>query len=171
MKTSIIILPMPKSKKELIILGIDPGLADTGFGFIKKQGSKLEMIDYGSIKTKSTTPLENRLVEIHQSLNKLIKKYKPEIISVEKLFFCKNVKTAMVVGEARGVIILTAGENKLKIYEYTPLQIKMALTSYGKASKIQVQEMVKAVLCLKNPPKPDHASDALAAAICCANFL
>lgn len=152
-------------------MGIDPGLADTGFGIIEKQGSCLKLIDYGCIKTKSKTPAEKRLLEIHKELKKIIKKYKPETIAVEKLFFCKNVKSALAVGQARGVIILLAGENGLKLEEYTPLQIKMALTTYGKASKDQVQQMVKVILGLKDIPKPNHAADALAAAICCANSL
>lgn len=162
---------MPKSKNRVIILGVDPGLADTGFGIIEKQGSQLKLIDYGCIKTAAKTPMEKRLLEIFQSLNTVIKKYKPEIISVEQLFFCKNVKTALAVGQARGVIILVAGKNKLTTHEFTPLQIKLALTSYGKASKKQVQDMVKIILNLKSIPKPDHAADALAAAICCAHSI
>lgn len=161
---------MPKSKS-LIILGIDPGLADTGFGIVEKDGNCLKMIDYGNIKTKAGNDLEKRLVEIHQQLTKIIKKYKPDMASVEKLFFCKNVKTAIAVGQARGVMMLTAAQNKLPVHEFTPLQIKMALTSYGKASKDQVQQMVKIVLALKQIPKPDDAADALAAAVCCANHL
>lgn len=160
------------SKTEpLIILGIDPGLADTGFGIIIKDGSCFKMIDYGSIKTKADLALDKRLIEIHEQLNKIIKKYRPTLISVEKLFFCNNAKTAIAVGQARGVVMLAAGENKLLIKEFTPLQIKLALTSYGKASKKQVQQMVKVVLGLKQIPKPDDAADALAAAICCANHL
>ncbi|MFA6215735.1 MAG: crossover junction endodeoxyribonuclease RuvC [Patescibacteria group bacterium] len=154
-----------------IILGIDPGLADTGFGIIEKLGSKLKMIDYGSIKTKAGEKSEQRLKEISESLNRLIKKYRPETMAVEKLFFCKNVKTAIAVGQARGVVILAAGQNQLKVVEFTPLQIKLALTSYGKASKKQVQQMVKIVLSLKQIPKPDDAADALAAAICCAHSI
>lgn len=162
---------MLKSKKTSITLGIDPGLANTGWGLVKKQGGKLTMIDYGSIKTLASTPTEKRLMEIYQSLDKIIKKYQPDITSIEQLFFCKNVKTAMAVGQARGVIILVAGKNKLQIEEFTPLQIKLALTNYGQASKKQVQQMVKIVLALKTAPSPDHAADALAAAICCINSL
>ena len=168
---TIFILILMSSKTPTIILGIDPGLADTGFGIIKKNGSKLEMIDYGCIKTKAQTPTEIRLTEIFQALENVIKKYQPKVISVEQLFFAKNVKTALSVGQARGVIILTAGKNKLVVTEFTPLQIKMALTSYGRASKQQVQDMVKVVLGLDKIPKPNHAADALAAAICCANSI
>lgn len=155
------------NKRQVIILGIDPGLADTGFGLVKKTGSKLEMIDYGNIKTKAKLPLPIRLNEIHQALDRLIKKHKPAVIGVEQLFFCKNVKTAIAVGQARGVILLTAGQHSIPIEEFTPLQVKMALTSYGHASKKQVQQMVKTLLKLKTIPKPDDASDALAVAICC----
>ena len=167
---------MPKSKTQnlkpktsILILGIDPGLADTGFGVIEKQGNILKAIDYGCIKTKAKTATEIRLTEIDQTLDQLIKKHRPDIIAVEQLFFCKNVKTALAVGQARGVIMLGAGKNKLKVYEFTPLQIKLALTGYGQASKEQVQDMVKIILNLKIAPKPDDAADALAAAICCAH--
>ncbi len=154
-----------------VILGIDPGLADTGFGVIKKTKSRLELIDYGCIRTKAKEPTEDRLLEIANFLDKIIKKYQPDVIAVEKLFFCKNVKTALAVGQARGVIILAAGKHQLQLHEFTPLQVKMALTTYGKASKNQVQQMVKIILGLKQIPKPDDAADALAAAVCCAHSL
>lgn len=162
---------MPKSKKSLIILGVDPGLADTGFGLVLQEGNRLKMINYGTIKTKVKSPIEVRLKKIYYSLNKLIKKFKPKIIGVEKLFFCKNSKTAMAVGQARGVILLSAAQNNLAVKEFTPLEIKLALTSYGRAEKNQVQQMVRAILSLKQIPKPDDAADALAIAICCANSL
>ncbi len=159
---------MTKTKKTIII-GIDPGLADTGFGIIEKKGNKLNLVDYGCIKTSPKETPEKRLLEIHDQLIYQIKKHKPDIISVEKLFFCKNVKTALAVGQARGIIIMVAGKCLIKTVEYTPLQIKQALTSYGRASKEQIQQMVKTVLSLKQIPKPDDAADALAAAICCAH--
>lgn len=163
---------MPTSKKKsIVILGVDPGIADTGFGFIKKEGSKLSVIDYGSIKTKAGVPTEQRLLEIYNALDELITKYRPTVIAVEKLFFSKNVKTAMIVGQARGVIMVVAGKQSLEIREYTPIQIKLAITSYGKAVKKQIQQMVKIILDLPAPPKSDDAADALAAAICCANQL
>lgn len=161
---------MPKSKLR-IILGIDPGIADTGFGVITQAGNELTMIDYGSIKTKAGLPLPDRLFDLHQSLETLIATYKPTYIAVEKLFFCKNVKTALTVGHARGVVLLTAGRHDLTLTEFTPLQIKQALTSYGQADKKQVQQMVKIVLGLSTPPKSDDAADALACAICCAHSL
>ena len=159
---------MPTSKKQ-IILGIDPGLADTGYGFISKEGQKLTMIDYGSIKTPAKDEFIKRLKDIHKELVKLIKKHKPYRVAVEQLFFCKNVKTALLVGQARGVCLMTISENNLPIFEYTPLQVKQALTSYGQADKNQVGQMVKLLLNLKSVPKPDDASDALAVAITCAN--
>ncbi len=160
-----------KKTTSLVILGIDPGLADTGFGIIKKQHQQLALIDYGCIKTKAQQPLEQRLKEIYQSLNKLIKNYQPNLISIEKLFFCKNLKTAIAVGQARGVVLLSAGQHHLTIKEFTPLEIKLALTSYGQANKNQVKHMVKRVLSLEKLPQSDDAADALAAAICCANSL
>lgn len=153
-----------------IILGIDPGIADTGYGLIKENDNGgLECLTYGSIKTKAGTALPNRLEILHEELDKIIKKYKPDLVSVEELFFCNNVKTALVVGQARGVVLLTAKLNKLPVSEYTPLQVKQAVSSYGKASKNQVQKMVKIILNLKELPKPDDAADALAVAICAIN--
>ncbi len=155
--------------KNIIILGIDPGLADTGFGVIKNQAGRLNCLDYGSIKNSSKLTMIDRLEIIHLELNKLIKKYRPDILAVEQIFFCKNVKTALLVGQARGVILFTAKQNKLPALEYTPLQIKQAVSGYGQATKEQVQKMVKLLLNLKELPKPDDAADALAIAICAAN--
>lgn len=162
-------LGLNMNKNNSIILGIDPGIADTGYGVIKKEGNKLLCLDYGSIKTSSKIEMPDRLETINSELNEIIKKYKPNLISVEQLFFCKNVKTALVVGQARGVVLLTAKQNKIKIIEFTPLQIKQAVSAYGKATKDQVQKMVKIILNLKTIPQPDDAADALAAAICATN--
>lgn len=167
-------MPRFKNKRNqtsLIILGIDPGLADAGFGVIKKQGNELTTLDYGNIKTKAGVSDQNRLAEIEGVLTKIIKKYHPDIMGVEKLFFCKNVKTAIAVGQARGVIMLCGGQNNLKVMEFTPLQVKQALTGYGQADKNQIQQMVKIILNLKQIPKPDDAADALAIAICCAHSI
>ena len=158
-----------KQKISNIILGVDPGIADTGFGVIKNENNKLTCLNYGSIKTSAKLDLADRLEIINLELSKLIKKYKPNLISIEKLFFCKNVKTALVVGQARGVIVLTAKQNKIQTVEFTPLQVKQAVSTYGQADKQQVQRMVKILLNLTELPKPDDAADALAIAICAAN--
>jgi crossover junction endodeoxyribonuclease RuvC len=148
-----------------IILGIDPGIADTGFGIINVNAHKLTCLDYGSIKTSSKLDLPDRLEIINLELNKLIKKYKPNLIAIEELFFCNNAKTALIVGQARGVVVLTAKLNKVKSVEFTPYQVKQAVSTYGHAKKDQVQKMVKLILNLKELPKPDDAADALAIAI------
>ncbi len=156
----------------MIILGIDPGTATTGFGVIEKlkvQGQKLKVIDYGCIKTSMKFTTAERLEKIYNELNVLIKKHKPSTMAVEDIFFFKNAKTIIKVSQARGVILLTAAKSKIPIFEYTPLQIKQAITGYGRAEKNQVQKMVKILLNLKEIPKPDDAADALATAICCAN--
>ncbi|PLX22080.1 crossover junction endodeoxyribonuclease RuvC [Candidatus Parcubacteria bacterium] len=154
----------------MIILGIDPGIADTGYGIIEinKDGS-LKCLDYGSIKTSAKDPLVNRIEELFLELNALIKKYKPGIIGVEELFFNKNVKTALIVGQARGVVLLAAKMSGARLVEFTPLQVKQAVSTYGRANKAQVQRMVKMILNLKEVPRPDDAADALAVAICASN--
>ena len=154
-----------------VILGIDPGIADTGFGVIRQEAGRLTCLAYGSIKTAAKTPLPDRLNIINLELGKIISKYSPDLVAAEELFFCKNVKTALVVGQARGVILLTARQNNLEVKEYTPLEVKQAVSSYGKADKGQVQRMVKLLLNLKEIPKPDDAADALAIAICAANSI
>lgn len=160
---------MPIEKKS-IILGIDPGIADTGFGVItKEKNGCLVCADYGTIKTSSKASLSDRLEILSCELTKIIKKYQPETIAVEQLFFCKNVKTALVVGHARGVVLLTAKQHGIEPLEFTPLQVKQAVSAYGKASKLQVQKMVKLLLNLKELPQPDDAADALAIAICASN--
>ncbi|WP_166238798.1 crossover junction endodeoxyribonuclease RuvC [Paenibacillus turpanensis] len=148
------------------ILGIDPGLAIVGFGFIDKLGSRLVPIQYGCIRTEAHTEQTVRLKEIYESAVQLIETYKPDAVAVEKLFFNKNVTTALSVGEARGVILLAAVQKGLPIAEYTPLQVKQAIVGYGRAEKKQVQEMVRMFLHLVAVPKPDDVADALAIAIC-----
>lgn len=155
----------------MIILGIDPGTAITGYGVIKKQADKLKAVKYGCIFTKAGLPIAERLKEIDQQLGKIIRKYKPQIVAVEEIFFFKNVKTAVQVSQARGVILAGAARMKIPITEYTPLQVKQAVTSYGRAEKSQVQKMVKLLLNLNEIPKPDDAADALAIAICCAHSI
>lgn len=158
---------MPSKNK--IILGIDPGLATTGYGIIIKRDGDFLVVNYGTIDTAPDEKFADRLEKIHNELNKIIKKYKPEILAIEDLFFFKNLKTAIKVAEARGVILMTGIENNLKIKEFTPLQIKQALTGYGRADKNQIQQMIKIILKLKDTPKPDDAADAIAIAICSAN--
>ncbi len=154
----------------MVILGIDPGTARIGFGVINNN-QKLKLIGYGCIQTPKTLKNPQRLAELENQLRQIIKKYKPERVAVEDLFFFKNLKTAISVSQARGVILLTAAKSKIPILEYTPLQIKQAVTGYGRAEKKQVQKMVKMILNLKKIPKPDDAADALAAAICCAHSI
>lgn len=160
---------MHSNLDEKIILGIDPGMADTGYGVIRSRAGELSCLAFGSIKTKAKTELADRLNTISQKLRILIKKFQPDLMIVEQLFFCKNVKTALLVGQARGVIILTAKQSKILIREYTPLQVKQAVSGYGQASKQQVQKMVKVLLNLEKIPESDDAADALAIAICGAN--
>ena len=155
----------------MIILGIDPGTAATGFGLIEKNKSNLKLLKYGCIKTSVKLSTAERLNVIHKELNSLIKKSKPDIVAVEDIFFFKNLKTAIKVSQARGVILLTIAKSKIPIAEYTPLQIKQAVACYGRAEKIQVQKMVKVLLNLKEIPKPDDAADALAVAICCGHSI
>lgn len=155
----------------MIILGIDPGIADTGYGLIQLDRSKIACLAYGSIKTASKLELPDRLEIIYSELSKLIKKFQPDLIGIEELFFCNNAKTALVVGQARGVVVLTAKLNKVRSVEFTPYQVKQAVSAYGHAEKGQVQRMVKLILNLKELPKPDDAADALAIAICASNSL
>lgn len=147
------------------ILGIDPGTGRLGFGVIESHNGKLTLIDAGVVTTPAHTPTSERLEDIFDSLTEIIATTKPDRVAVEKLFFARNVTTAMSVAEARGVALLTAQKAKLPIDEYTPMQIKQAITGYGKADKKQMQEMVRLQLGLKTVPKPDDAADALAAAI------
>lgn len=149
-----------------IIIGFDPGLADTGFGVIEAAGNKLTCLAYGSIKTPAKRPLPERLLTIHNEITQLLKKYKPKLVAVEQLFFSRNVSTALIVGQARGIILLAAEQHKLPVVEFTPPQVKQAVSAYGAAGKAQIQRMVKVILGLKEIPKPDDAADALAIAIC-----
>lgn len=155
----------------MIIAGIDPGTATTGWGIIRKKKNKLKCLGFGTIKTNPTLSDGNRLKKINNELNKIIKKHKPKIIAIENIYFFKNLKTAMPVSQAKGVILLTAAKKKIPVQEFTPLQIKMVITGYGKADKKQIQKMVKILLDLKEIPKPDDAADGLAVALCYANTL
>jgi crossover junction endodeoxyribonuclease RuvC len=153
-----------------IILGIDPGVADTGFGVISKKGNTLTLIEAGSIQTHKSKDLPERLELIYLAMKELLQKHQPDLVAVEKLYFARNVTTALDVGQARGVAILAMREQKMNILEFTPLQIKQAVTGNGRADKRQVGLMVKTILKIKEVPKPDDAADAVAAAICGAAF-
>ncbi len=150
----------------MIILGIDPGVAIVGYSIVECKGNNFKAIDYGAITTKSEMLFPYRIKIIYDRLIQIIDKYNPVDLAIEELFFNKNVKTAIKVGQARGVEILAAVNSGLEVYEYTPLQIKQAVVGYGRADKNQVQEMVKMLLNLNEKPKPDDVSDALAVAIC-----
>lgn len=147
------------------IIGIDPGTGILGFGVIDVSGGKTQLVDAGVIRTPVKEDDAVRLETIFQELTDIIVATKPQIMSVEKLFFARNVTTAMTVSQARGVVLLCARLNQLEIFEYTPMQIKLAIAGYGKADKKQMQEMVRVLLKLKEIPKPDDAADALAAAL------
>ena len=151
------------------ILGIDPGFAIVGYGVIDYEKGKYKTVDYGKITTPAGMEMPLRLKTVYDGVLRLIETYNPDVLAVEELFFNTNVKTAIAVGHARGVIVLAAANKGLKINEYTPLQIKQAVVGYGRADKNQVQQMVKMFLGLKEVPKPDDTADALAVAICHAN--
>lgn len=156
------------------ILAIDPGTATTGFAVLQIQKKDLDLLDYGCIITKPKQPLASRLAIIAKDLRRLITRYHPRELAVEQLFFAQNAKTAMAVGQARGVVLLVGAEKKMIIAEYTPLQVKQALTGFGRAGKPQIQQMVKTVLRLAKIPKPDDAADAIAIGLChlqTSNFL
>ncbi len=147
------------------VLGIDPGLASTGWGIIDSDGTRHTHIDHGTISTKSGIAPEKRLVELDRELTALIENFQPEGMGIETLFFTKNISSAMPVAQARGVILLAAGKKGLSVGEFSPVTIKQSVVGAGGAAKAQVQEMVRLLLGLQEIPKPDHAADALAAAI------
>ena len=150
----------------VIIVGIDPGYAIVGYGVVKYENNSFKTIDYGCIKTSSSTLFEQRLLLINQEIANLNEKYSPSAMAIEKLFFNENTKTAIDVAQCRGAILLTAAQSLLPIFEYTPLEVKMAVTGYGRADKNQIQQMVRTILNLRRIPKPDDVADALAVAIC-----
>ncbi len=147
------------------IFGIDPGTGKLGYGMINIEAGQMRMMAYGCIKTPAHMPLAQRLCIIYQEFKKLISDHKPDMVAIEKLFFARNVTTAMGVGEARGVVVLAAAQANIEIQEFTPLQVKQAITGYGRAEKSQIQRMVQKILNLEKIPRPDDAADALAIAI------
>lgn len=150
----------------MIILGVDPGTATTGFSIIKDEKGKQELLDFGVIRTNKGTKSEIRLQEVYDNLLKMIKKWRVDELAVELLFFNTNAKTVLAVGEAKGVVKLAGAKSKLPVFEYTPLQVKMALTGYGRAEKNQVGKMVQKTFKLGSIPKPDDAADAVAIGLC-----
>ena len=150
----------------MTILGIDPGYAIIGYGVIKHNSCKFNVIEYGAVTTEAGRPFTSRLASIFEGINEIIKRTSPDAVSIEKLFFNTNTTTAIDVAQARGVILLAAKLNNIPVYEYTPLQVKSAVTGYGRAEKKQVMEMIKSLLRLEKIPKPDDTADALALAVC-----
>ena len=151
---------------ELIILGLDPGIATVGFGLVRSEKNKFYPVRYGVFKTSAGLPLSQRLSSIYNDLNEVIRVYKPDVISIEELFFNTNLKTGISVAHGRGVMLLAAFQNGIPIHEYTPLQVKQSVVGYGRAEKKQIMDMVKRLLKLDKIPKPDDAADALAIALC-----
>ena len=156
-------IPAPASVK--IILGIDPGIARMGYGVVAQQGHQMKAGDYGTLTTPAGEPLEKRLAEMFGKLRKVLAKVKPGAVAIEELFFSRNAKTAIAVGQARGVALLACGLAGVPVYEYRPMEIKQAVAGHGGADKEQVQKMVKLLLGLKEVPQPDDTADALAVAI------
>ncbi len=155
----------------MIVIGIDPGLATVGFGVIRKEENDITPVSYGCIRTSSEKQTPERLLEIYTETSALFEKYNPDAVAVERLFFNKNVTNAMSVSEARGVIFLAAQQKNIPLFEYTPNQVKQAITGSGRADKKQMQEMIKRLLNLDELPQPDDAADGLSIALCHINFL
>lgn len=155
----------------MIILGIDPGTAITGFGVIESISGNLKVVEHGCITTHKDLEMPVRLDMLGQELEKLIERFAPDVMAIEELFYFKNNKTVISVGQARGVAVFIGKKSGLEIREYTPLQVKQSVTGYGRADKKQVQMMVKNILKLKETPKPDDVADALAVAICCSSSI
>lgn len=150
----------------MVFLGIDPGTAATGFGVVKEEQGALDLCASGLIRTNRQESPAVRLQRIYREIGRVIREYDPDEVAIEELFFNQNAKTALAVGQARGVLCLAAADHELEAFEYTPLQVKMAVTGYGRAGKEQIQFMVKKLLRLDEPPRPDDVADALALAIC-----
>ncbi|HEY54031.1 MAG TPA: crossover junction endodeoxyribonuclease RuvC [Caldilineae bacterium] len=154
------------SSSSPVILGIDPGTAITGWGVVTESQGTLQTLGFGVIRTPSTEPLPARLVTIYDELTALLQHHQPDAVAVEELFFSKNARTALSVGHARGVVLLTVAQRQAPLFHYKPSQVKQAVTGYGAAGKRQIQEMVRLLLNLEALPQPDDAADALAVAIC-----
>jgi crossover junction endodeoxyribonuclease RuvC len=161
--------PAAQNPEHMIVLGIDPGTASTGYGVVARRGGRLVALDGGVIETRAGAPPERRLTDIHRAVADLLDEHEPGCVALEDLFFGANARSAFAVGQARGVVLLAAGQRGLPCASYTPQQVKGAVCGTGRAAKEQVQRMVQALLRLPEPPRPDHAADALAVAICHAN--
>lgn len=157
---------MRRIYEHMIVLGVDPGIANTGFGIVSSVGSKLQSLEYGVIETQARATPESRLAEIHNDVGELIVRFGVDAVAVEDLYFGANVSSALAVGQARGVVLLAAGQHGLPVRAYTPQQVKAAVCGSGRADKGQVARMAARLLGLSTPPRPDHAADALAVAIC-----
>ena len=153
----------------MIVLGVDPGTAATGYGVVAGDPGRLRALDYGLLETSPTDSIAGRLLTIHDGIRHLMELHRPELVAVERLFFNRNVQTAFAVGQARGVVLLAAAECGLPVFEYGPHEVKLAVTGYGRAAKNDVQRMVQMVLGMSDLPRPDDAADALAVAICLAH--
>jgi len=150
----------------MVVLGIDPGLANTGYGVVVRRSGRLAALDGGVIETRPGVPAERRLAMLHARVRDLLATHEPDAVALEALYFGQNVRTAFAVGQARGVVVLAAGQRAVPCVDYTPQQVKSAVCGSGRAAKGQVQDMVQRLLGLSAPPRPDHAADALAVAIC-----
>jgi crossover junction endodeoxyribonuclease RuvC len=150
----------------VIVMGIDPGTADTGYGVVQSSGSRLHALEEGVIQTRPGVPLERRLADIHAAVVDLLERHRPDAVAIEELYFGANVRTAFAVGQARGVVLLAAGQRGVPSRSYTPQQVKGAVCGHGRAGKDQVSSMVERLLGLAEPPSAEHAADALAVAIC-----
>jgi crossover junction endodeoxyribonuclease RuvC len=150
----------------MLVLGIDPGTASTGYGLVRSTGSRLHAVQAGVITTRAGVPLERRLAEIHAAVSELLTRHEPDAVAVEELYFGVNVRTAFAVGQARGVVLLAAGQCGVSARSYTPQQVKSAVCGHGRGDKRQVAQMVAWLLGLESAPTPDHAADALAVAVC-----
>jgi crossover junction endodeoxyribonuclease RuvC len=153
----------------VIVLGIDPGLANTGYGVVERRGGRLVALDGGVIQTRAGVAHERRLADVHAAIEALLQEHQPEAVALEELYFGQNVRTAFAVGQARGVVMLAAGQRGVPCHSYTPQKVKGAVCGNGRAEKDQVARMVMTLLGLAEIPRPDHAADALAVAICHAN--
>lgn len=160
-----------RTNNTFVVLGIDPGTATMGYGIVQNGGAHVKCLGYGAISTPAGLEPQIRLNDIYKRLTELLARYKPNVVAVEDIFYAKNQKTIIQVAAARGIALLAAAQSHKRVYSFTPLQVKQAVTGYGRADKKQVQQMVKTLLKLEEQPEPDDAADALAVAICCAHSL